>query len=67
MSEREEKSRDYSLRERQYGTFERTFPMPNGVDPSAVEARFNNGVLTVTMPKTIEVQKPAKKIEVNAA
>lgn len=66
-SEKEEKSKDYYLRERQYGSFERAIPMPKGVDPSAVEARFNNGVLTVTMPKTIEAQKPAKKIEVKAA
>jgi HSP20 family protein len=66
-STKEEKSKDYHLQERQYGAFERRLAMPKGVDPSAVEARFNNGVLTVTMPKTIEAQKPAKKIEVKSA
>ena len=66
-SEKEEKSKDYYLHERQYGAFERSFAMPKGIDPSAVEARFNNGVLTVTMPKTMEARKPATKIEVKAA
>jgi HSP20 family protein len=66
-SEKEEKSKDYHLHERQYGLFERSFAMPKGVDPSAVEARFSDGVLTVTMPKTLEAQKPAKKIEIKAA
>lgn len=66
-AEKEETAKDYYLKERQYGSFERLIPMPKGVDPSAVEARFNNGVLTVSMPKTVEAQKPAKKIEVKAA
>lgn len=66
-AEKEEKSKDYYLHERQYGSFERSFAVPEGVDTSAIEATFNNGVLTVTLPKTMEAQKPAKKIEVKAA
>jgi HSP20 family protein len=37
--------------ERVYGVFERTFVLPNTVDPDRIEARFENGVLTVRIPK----------------
>lgn len=66
-NEKEEKSKDYHLTERQYGSFQRTFALPETVDTSAIEARFANGILTVTLPKTAEAQKPAQKIEVKAA
>jgi HSP20 family protein len=37
--------------ERVYGVFERTFVLPNTVDPDRIEARFENGVLVVRIPK----------------
>jgi len=37
------------------------------VDLSKIEATFKKGVLTVTLPKKAEAQKPEKKIEVKAA
>jgi HSP20 family protein len=37
--------------ERVYGVFERTFVLPNTVDPDRVEARFENGVLMIRIPK----------------
>jgi HSP20 family protein len=65
--EREEKEKDYYLSERRYGSFERYFRLPEGVDADKIEASFKKGVLTVTLPKKAEAQKPAKKIEVKAA
>jgi len=65
--EKEEKKTDYYLSERRYGSFERYFDLPEGVDADKIEATFKNGVLKVTLPKTAEAQKPAKKIEVKAA
>jgi HSP20 family protein len=65
--EKEEKSKDYYLKERQYGSFERSFALPDGVDSSKIAAEFKNGVLKVTMPKTAEAQKPVQKVEVKAA
>jgi HSP20 family protein len=65
--EMEEKKKDYYVSERRYGSFERYFTLPEGVDANKVEATFKNGVLKVTLPKTAEAQKPAKKIEVKAA
>lgn len=65
--QKEEKKKDYYLSERSYGSFQRTFEVPDGVDADNIEAAFKNGVLTVTLPKSAEAQKPAKKIEVKAA
>lgn len=65
--EKEEKKKDYYLSERRYGSFERYFRLPEGVDTDKIEANFKKGVLTVTLPKKPEAQKPAKKIDVKAA
>lgn len=66
-SEKEEKRKDFHLTEREFGSFERRFALPEGVDPDKIEASLQKGVLTVTLPKKPEAQKPAKKIEVKAA
>jgi len=65
--ETEEKKKDYYVSERRYGSFERYFALPDGVDADKIQATFKNGVLKVTLPKTAEAQQPAKKIEVKAA
>jgi HSP20 family protein len=65
--EKEEKKRDYYLSERHYGSFQRSLSVPDGVDAEKIEATFKNGVLTVTLPKTVEAQKKEKKIEVKTA
>jgi HSP20 family protein len=63
---REEEKRDEGERfyayERSYGTFTRSFTLPEGVDVEHAEAGLANGVLTVTLPKKPEMQP--KKIEV---
>ncbi len=65
--ETEEKKKDYYISERRYGSFERYFDLPDSVDADKIAATFKNGVLKVTLPKTAEAQKAAKKIEVKAA
>ena len=67
QEEKEEKKKDYYLHERKFGSFERSFSIPEGVDTDKIEAAFKNGVLNVTLPKKPEAQKPAKNIEVKAA
>lgn len=67
QEEKEEKKKDYYLHERSFGSFERSFEIPDGVDTDKIEASFKKGVLPVTLPKKPEAQKPAKKIEVKAA
>lgn len=65
--EKEEKDKNYYLSERSYGSFQRSFPLPNGVDQEKIAASFAKGILTITLPKTAEAQKQAKKIEVKPA
>ena len=67
QEEKEEKKKDYYLQERHFGSFERCFRIPEGVDADKIEANFKKGLLTVTLPKKAEAQKPAKKIEIKAA
>lgn len=65
--EKEEKKKDYYLSERRFGSFERSFRVPDGVDQAKIEATFKKGVLTVTLPKTAEAQKKETKIAIKAA
>ena len=65
--EKEKKKKDYYFSERRYGSFQRSFRVPDGVDSSKIEAKFKNGVLTVTLPKSPETQKKQQKIEVKKA
>ncbi len=65
--EKEEKKKDYYLSERSYGSFQRSFRVPEGVDTDKIEATFKKGVLTLALPKSAEAQKAAKKIDVKAA
>ncbi len=64
--EREEKAKNYHLSERRYGSFQRTFQLPAGIDAEKIAATFQKGVLTVTLPKTPEAQKKEKKIAIQA-
>ena len=65
--EKEEKRKDYHLSERRFGSFQRSFVLPEGVDADKIEANFVKGVLTVKLPKTAAAQKAEKKITVKAA
>lgn len=56
-SEREEQNEKRRLVERRYGSFSRSFSLPADADAEKIEARFENGVLTLTIPKT-EAAKP---------
>ena len=64
--EKEEKRKDYYHSERRYGSFERRFQIPEGVDTGKIDASFKKGVLTVTLPKTVEAQATEKKIAVKS-
>jgi HSP20 family protein len=61
---KEEKGRTFRRVERSYGSFQRSMSLPYEIDPDNVQAIFKNGVLTLTIPKPLEVQRKAKKIEV---
>jgi HSP20 family protein len=64
-AEHETKKDGYVRVERAFGSFSRSLTLPQGVDPEAVTASFENGVLEVTIPKP-EAHKP-RRIEIGAA
>jgi HSP20 family protein len=51
-SEREETQEQRRYVERSYGSFSRSFRLPDDADPSRLDASFKDGVLTITVPKT---------------
>ena len=53
----EEKAEKVHRYERTYGAFEGTFTLPATVDPEKIKAAYENGVLTITLPK-VEAAKP---------
>ncbi len=54
--ENEEKKENYHRVERRYGSFQRTFALPDNVDAEKIEAKYDKGVLKVHLPK---MEKPA--------
>jgi HSP20 family protein len=62
--EREDKDRNYHVRERVQGAFSRTLPLPFAPDPNQVKAEFRNGVMTITIPKPQGVKQKQHRIEV---
>jgi HSP20 family protein len=60
----DKKEKSYHLRERHYGTFERTLTLPGLVQADKAQAEFEDGILTITLPKS-EAIKP-KSITVKA-
>jgi HSP20 family protein len=61
--EKETKDGNYHRVERAYGSFERSFSLPENVDGDNIAAAYNKGVLEVTLPK-VEVQAKVKKVKV---
>jgi HSP20 family protein len=59
----EDKERGYS--ERSYGRFERRIGLPKGVEPDRASATFENGVLTLTLPKSAEAIDNVRRIPIN--
>jgi len=61
--DKEIKEEDYYRKERSFGKFQRSFTLPDAVNPEAIKANFKNGVLEIEVPKP-EGKKP-KQININ--
>jgi HSP20 family protein len=61
--ERKDEKENYHFVERSYGTFQRSLRLPFAVEPEQVKAEFNNGVLTVTLPKS-KAQERSRRIQI---
>jgi HSP20 family protein len=62
--EREENERGYRLSERSYGAFERLVELPSTANPEKIDAKFRNGILTITVAKDGEEKRNVRKISI---
>ena len=62
----EQQEKNYYRKERVYGSFERSFRLPEEVEVDKVEAEFKNGVLSVGLPKSENAQSAVQQIAVKA-
>ena len=60
-----EKKENYHHIERMYGTFARTFTLPNTVDAGKISADYKYGLLTVSIPKKPEVMPKQISVKIN--
>jgi HSP20 family protein len=61
--EEEIKEEDYIRRERRYGSFTRSVVLPEGLEPDQAEASFEDGVLTLSIPKAPEAKPKVIKVK----
>jgi len=66
-AEQEKKDERYHLRERRVGEFQRMVRLPTPINPDKAQAQFENGVLTLTLPKAEESKPKQIKIGSSAA
>ena len=64
---KEETKENYYLSERSYGAFERAIRLPDSVDDTKIEAKFDKGVLKITAAKKPEAIRAERKIEIKKA
>ena len=62
--EKEVNEQNYHRIERSYGSFARSFSLPNSIDAEKVKAEYKDGMLTLTMPKREEAKPKTIKIDV---
>jgi HSP20 family protein len=60
----EERNGDSYYAERRYGSFARSVHLPFEVKDEAIEANYDKGVLTVRLPKPVDLQRSVRRIEV---
>jgi len=60
----EEQDKDYYLKEISSGSFSRSIRLPQNIDEQKIDAEFQNGILTITIPKTEVKEDTAKKIPI---
>jgi len=63
--EKEEKGKKYHRIERSYGSFLRTFTLPDNVDEGKVQAEFKDGILNVRLPKSEKAKPRAIEVKVS--
>lgn len=64
QEEKEEKEGKVIRQERRYGHFQRSFTVGDGITPGDIKAGFENGLLTLTVPKAQPVEQEKQKIPI---
>ena len=64
--EHDEEKEDYQRMERYYGNFRRSMRLPDSIDDEKIEAKLNEGVLTVKIAKRPEAVKEERKIKIKS-
>ena len=65
--EQESDGRNVHLSERGFGSFKRSFSLPDNLDQNDISARLKNGVLEIHLPKSKEVTSPSRSIKVQTS
>lgn len=65
--EHKESKKDYHLQERHFGSFRRSFQVPDDVDSGKISANFAKGILTIDMPKTRRAKSKKRVIAVKGS
>jgi len=63
-SEREEEKKGYLMSERRYGSFRRSFRLPDDVDENKITAKFDKGVMSISLPKAASAKPKGRQIPV---
>ncbi|MEQ9422915.1 MAG: Hsp20/alpha crystallin family protein [Cyclobacteriaceae bacterium] len=64
--EKEVKNRNYKMREFGYSSFKRSFTLPETTDSAKIEAKYENGILNLSIPKKPEAQpQPIRTIKIS--
>jgi HSP20 family protein len=64
-TEKEVKEKNYTRKEFNYGSFQRSFSLPQEINEEAVDAKYENGILKISLPKKEEVKKATKEIKIS--
>jgi HSP20 family protein len=63
-SEREEKEDGYHMSERSYGSFRRSFRLPDDVNADKISAKFDKSVMTITLPRVVRAKSKGRSIPI---
>ena len=64
IKEDKESFDSYRIHERQFGSFNRSFRLPDNVNEGKIAAKFTNGDLMITLPKTKEIKPEGRQIKI---
>jgi len=63
--ETEVKEKNFTRKEFNYGSFQRSFSLPQEINEEAIDAKYENGILKIALPKKEEVKKATKEIKIS--